>query len=347
MRLQQPNGFLERTYVQEVPATLTLNTSNNYERTLEIEAEGGSVDVKFASFGQFSVFQISATIADRAQCTIREMGTTLGLYFHLSGTASFPLEGQLQTIGAGHQNLFYSSDNEECIEMRAESNQWRSLEIDIPVSYYTEMFGEYAEAQQKFLAKIREGKSRFFQTGVMPMTLPMKWIVNTIVQCTRTGVLKRLFYEARVLELLMLHTEQFAFVDGSTKPAYLFNVEAIREAQSILEKNVNHPPTIKTLSRMVGMNEFNLKKGFKTVFNSTIYQYVSGLKMQHARHLILEENMPIQEVAAVSGYKNPQHFTTAFKKYFGQLPSAIKSFFFVLATDVQEVVLVQEGVQFF
>jgi AraC-like DNA-binding protein len=39
--------------------------------------------------------------------------------------------------------------------------------------------------------------------------------------------------------------------------------------------------------------------------------------------LLLKEGKPVREVAFEVGYKNAHHFTTAFKKKFGYLPSKI------------------------
>ncbi len=46
--------------------------------------------------------------------------------------------------------------------------------------------------------------------------------------------------------------------------------------------------------------------------------------MNEARRLLLSGEMNIAEVADTVGYKNPNHFTTAFKKYFGFVPSELK-----------------------
>ncbi len=46
--------------------------------------------------------------------------------------------------------------------------------------------------------------------------------------------------------------------------------------------------------------------------------------MEYAKQLILEKNISICCVSEELGYKNPQHFTVAFKKIFGYLPSKLK-----------------------
>jgi AraC family transcriptional activator of pyochelin receptor len=44
----------------------------------------------------------------------------------------------------------------------------------------------------------------------------------------------------------------------------------------------------------------------------------------HARMLLLEEKMLVSEVAGTIGYKNANHFSTAFKRKFGITPKALR-----------------------
>ncbi|WP_234859251.1 helix-turn-helix domain-containing protein [Aquimarina aquimarini] len=40
--------------------------------------------------------------------------------------------------------------------------------------------------------------------------------------------------------------------------------------------------------------------------------------------MLIEEELTIAEISYAVGYKNPQHFTAAFKRKFGYLPSNLK-----------------------
>src|SRR5690606_41117867 len=99
--------------------------------------------------------------------------------------------------------------------------------------------------------------------------------------------------------------------------------QSLYEAKAILEESLVHAPPVKDLARMVGLNEFSLKKGFREMFQETIYGFVSKVRMQQARELLLEGNLSIHEVSLLAGYKNPQHFTAAFKKHYGLPPSKV------------------------
>ena len=58
--------------------------------------------------------------------------------------------------------------------------------------------------------------------------------------------------------------------------------EKIIKAREILLANIGDPVTIKELSRKVAINECYLKKGFKEMFGTTIFDFYQGQRMEHA-----------------------------------------------------------------
>ncbi len=94
----------------------------------------------------------------------------------------------------------------------------------------------------------------------------------------------------------------------------------ILEARNILLSQLHQPVPIKTLARRVGINENYLKRGFKEIFNSTIYQYFQEERMKQAAAQLKNNSSTVKEVATNLGYTSVSHFSTAFKKSMGLLP---------------------------
>jgi AraC-like DNA-binding protein len=98
----------------------------------------------------------------------------------------------------------------------------------------------------------------------------------------------------------------------------------MHEAKEILLARADNPPTIYELAKMVGTNDFKLKKGFKEVFGNTIFGFLLDFKMEKGRKLLRYTNKTTSEIAHLLGYSHPGHFTSAFKKKFGITPSALR-----------------------
>lgn len=67
-----------------------------------------------------------------------------------------------------------------------------------------------------------------------------------------------------------------------------------------------------------------LSKAFKAETGRGFAEYVTSLRMERARELILVYKIPIKEVGAMVGYMDQAHFYKAFKKYFGITPGEMR-----------------------
>jgi AraC family transcriptional regulator len=96
--------------------------------------------------------------------------------------------------------------------------------------------------------------------------------------------------------------------------------EKIIRAREILIQHIGEPITIKELSRKVAINECYLKKGFKELFGTTVFEFYQSQRMEHAKYLLYEKGLSVTEVSALLGYSSISHFSTAFKKHTGLKP---------------------------
>jgi AraC-like DNA-binding protein len=96
--------------------------------------------------------------------------------------------------------------------------------------------------------------------------------------------------------------------------------EKIIRSREILLQHIGEPITIKELSRKVAINECYLKKGFKELFGTTIFDFYQSQRMEHARYLLYEKGLSVTDVSMMLGYSSISHFSTAFKKHTGLKP---------------------------
>jgi len=96
--------------------------------------------------------------------------------------------------------------------------------------------------------------------------------------------------------------------------------EKVLKAREVLIQHIGEPITIKELSRKVAMNECYLKKGFKEMFGTTIFDFYQSQRMEHAKYLLYEKGLTVTEVSVLLGYSSISHFSTAFKKHTGLKP---------------------------
>ena len=68
-------------------------------------------------------------------------------------------------------------------------------------------------------------------------------------------------------------------------------------------------------------NQCYLKKGFKEVFQQTIFEFIQENRMEKARHLLQAANPNITEIAFNVGYSSLSSFSQSYKNFFGISPT--------------------------
>ena len=152
-----------------------------------------------------------------------------------------------------------------------------------------------------------------------------RMVLEALLNHTYTDSLENIYINAQT-QMLLLYSLECMLGDKdieSFQCKFLAN-EADRgkiiKAREILLQNIGEPLTIKELSRKVAINECYLKKGFKELFGTTIFDFYQSQRMEHARYLLYEKGLSVTEVSVMLGYSSISHFSTAFKKHTGLKP---------------------------
>ena len=60
---------------------------------------------------------------------------------------------------------------------------------------------------------------------------------------------------------------------------------------------------------------------FKKHKNQSVKQYITGLRMEQAKKLLMTSKLPVSTIAVLCGYPNMDYFSTVFKKSEGLSPT--------------------------
>ena len=162
-------------------------------------------------------------------------------------------------------------------------------------------------------------------TKIFPLSVRKRNTLDSVLNHSYTGSVENIFINAKIHELLLQSLD--VIVDDEKEEGFTCKFladdrgkESIYQAREILLKHIGDPITIKELSRKVAMNECYLKKGFKEVFGTTIFDFYQQQRMEHAKYLLYEKALSVTDVSALLGYSSISHFSAAFKKHTGLKP---------------------------
>lgn len=82
--------------------------------------------------------------------------------------------------------------------------------------------------------------------------------------------------------------------------------------------------TLPQLADHLHVSESHLSRLFKQLKGQSPMNYLTGVRMQKAKTMLNEKDLPVKEVAAEVGYQDPFYFSKLYKKNFGATPSQEK-----------------------
>lgn len=108
-------------------------------------------------------------------------------------------------------------------------------------------------------------------------------------------------------------------------PGSEVHLDKLMRVKDVLLNHLNMSlPNLSQIAYQVALSESTLKRHFKNVFGKSVYEYYLEKKMEHAKQLLKDEPITINEIAERLGYEKVSNFIEIFKKRYGMSPGHIK-----------------------
>ncbi|MEQ9424958.1 MAG: AraC family transcriptional regulator [Cyclobacteriaceae bacterium] len=96
-------------------------------------------------------------------------------------------------------------------------------------------------------------------------------------------------------------------------------------AQDYIHSNYSSEISTETLSKVSSLSKFHFIRTFKEAFGSTPHQYISKVRLNKAKDLLLTTKLPVKEISMLVGFKEPNSFLRFFKMTQGEAPAKFRS----------------------
>lgn len=248
------------------------------------------------------------------------------LHFGLQGAYDFKftqLNASYQLSGH-HNNILYSDGLEIAVENK--SKRIETFGINFNTDFFIEIAQNGNESLKRLAEKVINKENTILSPEWKTNNFKIQSVINEIIHCPYSEGLKDLFLLSKSIELLVLQAELY---EHQGNKAYIKDDndrKKLLEAKELLTARIDNPPTLSELSKLVSLNEYKLKKGFKELNGTTVFGYIKHIRMNLAKTLLLETTKTAKEIAYETGYGSPQHFSKAFKEQFGIAPNSIRNF---------------------
>jgi AraC-like DNA-binding protein len=299
------------------------------EKALHVSLPIGNMSVNETWFEGILINYGEGTIYNEVHLDVETDTSIIEMHFSLSGKTGIKFSGHSampEEFGAAEHNIVYTPAFTGDIKLKPSPSGHRFFEVHLTETFFKRLVFEETTILAGLAKKIERKEMAALSKDNQAITAKMNSIIFDMINCKRKGSLQRMYLESKVLELLMLQAEQFEQGVKSPKQVRLqsADIEKLHHTKWMIEQNLDNPCSLSELSRKVGLNEYKLKKGFREIWGTTVFGYLHNLRMEQAKHMLLEQGKTVGEAADQAGYRNAHHFTAAFKKYFGYLPSQLK-----------------------
>lgn len=129
--------------------------------------------------------------------------------------------------------------------------------------------------------------------------------------------------------LLHAKAEQFMFVQQA-----ISLIQQEREKQTFsmmdaaaryIEQNYQRELSLEEVADYVHLNPYYFSKVFKQQTEETFIDYVTRIRIEHAKRLMSSREISLKEICYMIGYNDPNYFSRVFKKVTGITPSEYRS----------------------
>ncbi|TQK63284.1 ABC-type Fe3+-hydroxamate transport system substrate-binding protein [Brevibacillus sp. AG162] len=97
---------------------------------------------------------------------------------------------------------------------------------------------------------------------------------------------------------------------------------SLSEVRAYMICNFDRPLNVTTLAAMANLSPSYFGDSFKKAYGQSVMDYVTSLRINHAKRLLRETDMKLRDIAKTIGYNDEFYFSRKFKKEVGVSPSA-------------------------
>ncbi|WP_047547591.1 helix-turn-helix domain-containing protein [Psychroserpens sp. Hel_I_66] len=154
-------------------------------------------------------------------------------------------------------------------------------------------------------------------------SLELSKYIEEFRQCDLEEFMKPMYLEGKAYEILTHQLQSYNNEDSSKKKILLrkVTIDKIEKAVEIIKDELDVRINVYTLAKRVGLNQNTLQNGFKSLFQTSVNEFIKSHRLEKAKILIENSNLNITEITYKIGINSRSYFSKLFKERFGISPS--------------------------
>lgn len=97
-----------------------------------------------------------------------------------------------------------------------------------------------------------------------------------------------------------------------------------RRVRDFIDANIAREISLSDLAGVVGLTRLQFTRSFRKTVGQPAFQFILGGRVERAKQLLLESDLPVKHIAASTGFRDPGGLVTAFRRLAGCTPSEFR-----------------------
>lgn len=243
-------------------------------------------------------------------------------------TSKFTLKGESTLISKSKEKKLKSfhhslCDGEYIIEEVRNQSDFESITIDLDFNWFEKFTESLSENMDE---EICFDYNRLF-SEYNPKIISWQMIdtLNHILKILHPNFFNNIYLGWKVKELLLLQIIQRRYTSSPFKFCLNQDREFLERIIQFVQKNFIHITSVKTIYEQFDLPPAAVQNIVKSNLGISLKDYLTRVRMQFALEKLKQGTMNICEISYTLQYSTPNHFSRAFKNFYGKNPKDLKS----------------------
>lgn len=129
-------------------------------------------------------------------------------------------------------------------------------------------------------------------------------------------------YAETAAQMLAVHLlRHYAQINDTLKEkTYGLTQQQVKRVLEYIEYHLDHNLSLAELAQQSGLSPFHFARRFRQTTGESPHQYVVNRRLETAQRLLKETDLPVSQIALMTGFASQSHFTQTFTRRLGQPP---------------------------
>lgn len=272
----------------------------------------------------FGIIRFQADFLQDMQIRGMKSDPHISLHFQLTGHSNahfrdIPGEHPLRPA---EYNIYYSENFDSDIFYNRQKG-FEYLALILRKEYLLQFLQQNGSPVKQLEKALENGRPLALFGKAAPVHAEMHSVVHRMLHAPVADDLSEMYLNGKILELLALQLQQYR-QEYNALSLHAGIGQQLAEIHEYLSAHFLTVHSLEDIAQNSPLSEHQIREGFKQKYNTSVYELVHEKRMLHARQLLLDSGLTVEEVADVTGYSTGSNFIQAFKRKFGITPKQMQ-----------------------